>query len=99
MWLNRKSQDRQLSNIEAHPGGFNLLTQMYRSTQDGSSECVKIEEDPVVVAANKILADRYGVSPVSPKAINTVALPNLWAPPPSPTFSPHIRSSTVSNLI
>ena len=70
---------------------------MYRSTQDGSSECVKIEEDPAVIAANKILADRYGVSPVSPKGINTDALPNPWAPPPSPRKKQAPEPGTISS--
>ncbi|KAJ3056594.1 hypothetical protein HK097_005757 [Rhizophlyctis rosea] len=68
-----RNHDRQLSNIEAIPGGFNYLSSMHR-TMEESANSVR-EENPSTDEANAEFARRLGANQ------NTGgALPNPWAP-------------------
>ncbi|KAJ3227272.1 hypothetical protein HK099_002636 [Clydaea vesicula] len=82
-----RNQDRQLSNIEAHPGGFNLLTSAF-SGLTGPQETSDTSTEEV----NRRFAEALGVSPRSEnlQGPNEEALPNPWAPPNQQTgrFAP-----------
>lgn len=80
--------DRQLSNIEALPGGFNYLSSVFKDMQDPLGDS---GEDPSTDEANKRLANAFGVkkasSPVE-SGPNSEPLPNPWAPPPQSSSRP-----------
>jgi ubiquilin len=77
-----RSTDRALSNIEAHPDGFNALRRMYTTVQqplfDACGASAHASETPSAPS---------GLG--TPGVMNTCALPNPWAPrlaAPSPLF-------------
>ncbi|RKO83704.1 hypothetical protein BDK51DRAFT_33372 [Blyttiomyces helicus] len=75
-----RNHDRQLSNIEAIPGGMNYLTSMYQTMQEplGAQS-----GDTSTDEANRRYAEMLGVNERSPsEGINDQALPNPWAPRP-----------------
>jgi ubiquilin len=92
LYLNFKL-DRQLSNIEAIPGGFNYLSSMFKD-MDVLSES---GSDPSTDEANKRLAEKYGVVSPTQSGPNSQALPNPWAPAPKPQRSPLISFNFFSS--
>ena len=68
-----RNTDRAMSNIEAHPEGFNMLRRLYTNVQQPLSQLGQpssSDDDPDVEPT---------ASPTTP---NTTALPNPWAPAP-----------------
>ncbi|KAK3240897.1 hypothetical protein CYMTET_49301 [Cymbomonas tetramitiformis] len=79
-----RSTDRALSNIEAHPEGFNMLRRMYENVQQPLLNAATGAQDdaPAQDAPANPFADLFaqgGGSP-TPGAPNTAPLPNPWAP-------------------
>lgn len=81
-----RSQDRQLSNIESLPGGFNALARMYSEIQepmmDAAQESLQqqIQNNPfsALFSGNQV-APQPGPS-APPGTTNTAPLPNPWQP-------------------
>ena len=75
-----RNTDRAMSNIEAHPEGFNMLRRLYTNVQQPLSQ----------LGQPSTSDDGPDVEPTaSPTTPNTTALPNPWAPaPPSAAASP-----------
>ena len=75
-----RNTDRAMSNIEAHPEGFNMLRRLYTNVQQPLSQLGQPSSSD----------DGPDVEPTaSPTTPNTTALPNPWAPaPPSAAASP-----------
>ncbi|KAJ3293432.1 hypothetical protein HK104_004467 [Borealophlyctis nickersoniae] len=73
-----RNHDRQLSNIEAIPGGMNYLSSMYRNLEEplGAGRA----EDPSTDEANEQFARRLGARQRTTEGVNAEALPNPWAP-------------------
>jgi hypothetical protein len=71
-----RNQDRQLSNIEALPGGFNYLSSMFSDLKDPLSD----SPDPSTEEANRRLSQALGVDTSSreKKGPNLSPLPNPW---------------------
>lgn len=79
--------DRAMSNLEAHPGGHNLLRRMYDTVQAPMSEITPAgmlapAEGEGQGASNAAAAQGPASGP------NTSALPNPWASPPSQSNLP-----------
>ena len=78
-----RNTDRAVSNIEAHPEGFNTLRRLYTNVQQPLLQLgqpgASTDDDPDAVPA---------ASPTTP---NTAALPNPWAPAPLSATSPSAR--------
>lgn len=68
-----RNTDRAMSNIEAHPEGFNMLRRLYANVQQPLSQLGQPSSSD----------DGPDVAPTaSPTTPNTTALPNPWAPAP-----------------
>lgn len=68
-----RNTDRAMSNIEAHPEGFNMLRRLYTNVQQPLSQLGQPSSSD----------DGPDVEPTaSPTTPNTTALPNPWAPAP-----------------
>jgi hypothetical protein len=72
-----RNQDRQLSNIEALPGGFNYLSSMFSDLKDPISD----SPDPSTEEANRRLAHALGAdtSQRENQGPNLSPLPNPWS--------------------
>ena len=89
-----RSSDRAMSNMEAHPEGFNALRRMYTSIQEPLSQIGPSGDR----AADDGADPRSSLAPLT-EAPNTAALPNPWAPaapgpqqlprPPMPALGAH----------
>ncbi|CDH54152.1 ubiquitin-like protein [Lichtheimia corymbifera JMRC:FSU:9682] len=75
----QRSNDRAISNIEALPGGFNHLRQMYNTFRD-PMESVSQTDNQASEEANQRLAQQLNVTSIPENQLNTQALPNPWAP-------------------
>lgn len=69
-----RNQDRQLSNIEALPGGFNYLSSMFNDLKDPLGD----SPDPSTEEANRQLAQSLGADIRETKGPNLKPLPNPW---------------------
>ena len=74
-----RNTDRAMSNIEAHPEGFNMLRRLYANVQQPLSQLGQPSSSD----------DGPDVAPTaSPTTPNTSALPNPWAPAPPSAATP-----------
>lgn len=94
-----RNQDRALSNIEGMPGGFNQLASLFGQMNEPQMP------DPSTDDANRLMAERLGVSPIKSEGMNTQALPNPWVTPsaqanqfPRPAMSSR-NNNSLSNLM
>lgn len=77
-----RNTDRAMSNIEAHPEGFNILRQMYSNVQE-----------PMMNASQQSIQSMFGgtnspsqqAPPISSETPNDQALPNPWNPSSTPS--------------
>ena len=69
-----RNQDRQLSNIEALPGGFNYLSSMFKDLKDPLVD----SRDPSTEEANLRLARVLGADSPCNQGPNLTPLPNPW---------------------
>eukprot|EP00967_Tisochrysis_lutea_P048600 scaffold59438_cov26-Tisochrysis_lutea.AAC.2 len=82
-----RSTDRALSNIEAHPDGFNALRRMYSSVQQPLYE--SLSAGAPSTSPENSPRPTPGTQQGAPGLMNTAALPNPWAPRPQPGFQPN----------
>ncbi|RKP27303.1 hypothetical protein SYNPS1DRAFT_27043 [Syncephalis pseudoplumigaleata] len=78
-----RNNDRALSNIEAMPGGFNHLRQMYKGVQEPLMEAERPKNESTD-AMNRAFAMRFNITSAHAQADeqpNSQALPNPWKPP------------------
>lgn len=77
-----RSTDRAMSNIEAHPEGFNALRRMYTTVQEPMLNAAVEQQQQQAAAANPFAALFQGAAPAAPPAgqPNNSPLPNPWAP-------------------
>lgn len=69
-----RTNDRAMSNIEAHPEGFNALRRLYENVQEPMMEAAaEINRPP-------ISSTQPRQSPTVSNSPNTAPLPNPWAP-------------------
>ena len=77
-----RNTDRALSNIEAHPGGHNMLRRMYQTVQ---APLYELEPSAALGESSQQQRQRQQSSSISasepPSGPNTSALPNPWAAP------------------
>ena len=64
-----------MSNLEMHPGGFNMLRRMYETVQQPLND---------MPPAHLGLGDSSAPATATPSTPNTTALPNPWSPPTPP---------------
>ncbi|XP_064391196.1 ubiquilin-1-like isoform X2 [Halichondria panicea] len=82
-----RSQDRQLSNIESLPGGFNALARMYTEIQepmmDAAQESLQqqMQNNPFSALFSQQQGSPDPGASVPQGTTNTDPLPNPWAPP------------------
>ena len=81
----QRNTDRAMSNIEAHPGGHNMLRRMYQTVQAplydiAPSSALGGAADGSGAAAEQQLQQQQQ----QPSGPNTSALPNPWAAPINP---------------
>ena len=69
-----RNQDRQLSNIEALPGGFNYLSSIFNDLKDPLGD----SPDPSTEEANQRLAQVLGADTSQSQGPNLTPLPNPW---------------------
>ncbi|KAI9193208.1 uncharacterized protein BJ171DRAFT_532126 [Polychytrium aggregatum] len=73
-----RNHDRQLSNIEAIPGGFNYLSSMYHEMEEPGDTAAATRDSE---EANRRMAEALGVSQThASSGPNDQPLPNPWAP-------------------
>jgi ubiquilin len=65
-----RNSDRALSNIEAMPGGFNALQQMYTNVQEPMNNAV--------LNANQTNSDLNQAAPTNTNTAPSAPLPNPW---------------------
>ncbi|KAI8051190.1 hypothetical protein BDF22DRAFT_744800 [Syncephalis plumigaleata] len=94
-----RNNDRALSNIEAMPGGFNHLRQMYEGVQEPLMEAERPKNESTD-AMNRAFAMRFNIRPNTTQESdepNANALPNPWRPPHHSTLQP--RSIAARDLM
>ncbi|KAI9593394.1 hypothetical protein BDF19DRAFT_415504 [Syncephalis fuscata] len=93
-----RNNDRAISNIEAMPGGFNHLQQMYKGVQEPLMEAERPKNESTD-AMNRAFAMRFNITPTTIQDIidkdqpNSAALPNPWQAPQVPLMQ---RPRTIS---
>lgn len=101
MLEHQRNSDRALSNIEAHPGGFNALRRLYEGVQQ------PMEAAMAQPGGQNPLSSLFSASPSSAAAApptgapNASPLPNPWAPAPqtAPTPTPAMPSFDLSSAM
>jgi ubiquilin len=99
-----RSQDRQLSNIESLPGGFNALARMYSEVQepmmDAAQETLQqqLQNNPFAALFNSQDNTPQPGPTAPPGTTNTTPLPNPWGPTNQSNASrPNSTSNTGGN--
>ena len=79
----QRNTDRAMSNIEAHPGGHNLLRRMYQTVQAPLEQATTMGPDGGAggLFGQQQQQQQQQPSSESPDRPNTTALPNPWAAP------------------
>lgn len=83
-----RQQDRALSNVEAMPGGLNLLSRMYTDVQEPLLDAAA-QQMQGLAGAPAAAPENPFAALLNPSAPNTQPLPSPWAPPaPAPAVAP-----------
>ncbi len=72
-----RTADRAMSNVEAHPEGYNMLRRMYESVQEPLANAATANDNPFSALSQP--TNTASTSPLPPDAAQP--LPNPWAPP------------------
>lgn len=75
-----RNTDRQMSNIEAHPEGFNALRRMYQDIQAPMNDAVTPSQD----SSNTVISQDSSTTPAD------APLPNPWASRAPPSNTPPV---------
>lgn len=75
-----RNTDRAMSNIEAHPEGFNMLRRMYENVQEPMMSASVAPEDTENPFSDLFQPQQSAGTPNPTGSPNTAPLPNPWAP-------------------